>query len=164
MTLIHRTMLPGHEAEEKSLTPQIKALLKKVDAAQAALDEKSILDLTDEAAKAGFKLENFTNATYKMIDKDGFLYTIMGAGTLLKYTDDNKFEAPLRLVKQADLRDSLPKDIAKGVSRIIGIGMTYDGHLAVVAPGVITVLDRDFKLHRHASHSRRSSRQQHRNR
>ena len=145
-TLIHRTMLPGHEAEEKSLTPQIKALLKKVDAAQAALDEKSILDLTDEAAKAGFKLENFTNATYKMIDKDGFLYTIMGAGTLLKYTDDNKFEAPLRLVKQADLRDSLPKDIAKGVSRIIGIGMTYDGHLAVVAPGVITVLDRDFKL------------------
>ena len=145
-TLIHRTMLPGHEAEEKSLAPQIKALLKKVDAAQAALDEKSILDLTDEAAKAGFKLENFTNATYKMIDKDGFLYTIMGAGTLLKYTDDNKFEAPLRLVKQADLRDSLPKDIAKGVSRIIGIGMTYDGHLAVVAPGVITVLDRDFKL------------------
>ena len=144
--LIHRTMLPGHEAEEKNLTPGVKALLTKVDAAQAALDEKSILDLTDEAAKAGFKLENFTNATYKMIDKDGFLYTIMGAGTLLKYTDDNKLEAPLRLVKQADLRDSLPKDIAKGVSRIIGIGMTYDGHLAVVAPGVITVLDRDFKL------------------
>jgi hypothetical protein len=144
--LIHRTMLPGHEAEEKNLTPGVKALLKKVDAAQAALDEKAILGLTDEAVKAGFKLENFTNATYKMIDKDGFLFTIMGAGTLLKYTDDNKFEAPLRLVKKADLRDSLPKEIAKGVSRIIGIGMTYDGHLAVVAPGVITVLDRDFKL------------------
>jgi hypothetical protein len=144
--LIHRTMLPGHEAEEKNLTPGIKALLKKVEVAQKALDEESILGLTDEAAKAGFKLENFTNATYKMIDNDGFLYTIMGAGTLLKYTDDNKFEAPLRLVKKADLRDSLPKDIAKGVSRIIGIGMTYDGHLAVVAPGVITVLDRDFNL------------------
>ena len=144
--LIHRTMLPGHEAEEKNLTPGIKALLKKVDVAHAALDEETILGLTDEAAKAGFKLENFTNATYKMVDNDGFLYTIMGAGTLLKYTDDDKFEAPLRLVKKADLRHTLPKDIAKGVSRIIGIGMTYDGHLAVVAPGVITVLDRDFKL------------------
>jgi hypothetical protein len=144
--LIHRTMLPGHEAEQKKLTPGIKALLKKVDVAQAALDEETILGLTDEAAKAGFKLENFTNATYKMIDNDGFFYTIMGAGTLLKYTDDNEFKAPLRLVKQADLRDSLPKNIAKGVSRIIGIGMTYDGQLAVVAPGVITVLDRDFKL------------------
>jgi hypothetical protein len=144
--LIHRTMLPGHEAEEKTLTPGIKALLKKVDTAQAALDEKAILALTDEAAKAGFKLQNFTNATYKMIDKDGFLYTIMGAGTLLKYSDDNKFEAPLRLVKKADLRDSLPKDVAKGVSRIIGIGMTWDGNLAVVAPGVIAVLDRDFML------------------
>jgi hypothetical protein len=144
--LIHRTMLPGHEAEEKTLTPGIKALLKKVDAAQAALDEKAILALTDEAAKTGFKLENLTNSTYKVIDKDGFLYTIMGAGTLLKYTDDNKFEAPLRLVKQADLRDSLPKDVAKGVSRIIGIGMTYDGNLAIVAPGVIAVMDRDFKL------------------
>ncbi len=144
--LIHRTMLPGHETEEKSLTPRIKALLKKVDAAQAALDEKAILTLTSEAAKAGFKLKNFTNSTYKFIDKEGFLYTIMGAGTLLKYTDDDKFEAPLRLVKKADLRDSLPKDIAKSVSRIIGIGMTYDGNLAVVAPGVITVLDRNFKL------------------
>ena len=145
--LIHRTMLPGHEAEEKKLTPGIKALLKKGRCvAQAALDEETILGLTDEAAKAGFKLENLTNATYKMIDNDGFLYTIMGAGTLLKYTDDNEFKAPLRLVKQADLRDSLPKNIAKGVSRIIGIGMTYDGQLAVVAPGVITVLDRDFKL------------------
>jgi hypothetical protein len=144
--LIHRTMLPGHEAEEKTLTPTIKALLKKVDVAQAALDEKTILGLTDEAAKMGFKLENLTNATYKMIDKDGFLYTIMGAGTLLKYSDDNKFEAPLRLVKQADLRDSLPKDVAKDVSRIIGIGMTWDGNLALVAPGVIAVVDRDFKL------------------
>jgi hypothetical protein len=144
--LIHRTMLPGLDKLDHNLTPGIKALLKKVDAAQAALDEKSILALTDEAAKVGFTLDNLTNATYKMIDKDGFLYTIMGAGTLLKYTDDNKFEAPLRLVKKADLRDSLPKEIAKGVSRIIGIGMTYDGHLAIVAPGVIAVLDRDFKL------------------
>ncbi len=144
--LIHRTMLPGLEKLEKNLTPGIKALLKKVDAAQAALDERAILALTDEAAKVGFTLDNLTNATYKMIDKDGFLYTIMGAGTLLKYTDDNKFEAPLRLVKKADLRDKLPKEIAKGVSRIIGIGMTYDGHLAIVAPGVIAVLDRDFKL------------------
>jgi hypothetical protein len=144
--LIHRTMLPGLEKLEQNLTPGIKALLKKVDAAQATLDEKAILALTDDAAKVGFTLDNLTNATYKMIDKDGFLYTIMGAGTLLKYTDDNKFEAPLRLVKKADLRDSLPKDVAKDVSRIIGIGMTYDGNLAVVAPGVIAVLDRDFKL------------------
>ncbi len=144
--LIHRTMLPGFEAKEKSLTPGIKALLKKVDAAQSALDEEAILGLTNEAAQMGFTLQNFTNSTYKLIDNDGFLYTIMGAGTLLKYSDDNKFEAPLRLVKQADLRDSLSKEVAKDVSRIIGIGMTYDGNLAVVAPGVITVLDRDFKL------------------
>jgi hypothetical protein len=49
--LIHRTMLPGLEKLEKNLTPGIKALLKKVDAAQATLDEKAILALTDEAAK-----------------------------------------------------------------------------------------------------------------
>lgn len=145
-TLIHRTMLPGHESEADTLTPKIMALLKKVDAAQAELDEDAIIALTDDAAKAGFTLDNLTNSTYKMIDNDGFLYTIMGAGTLLKYSDDNQFDAPLRLVKTADLRDSLPKDVAKGVSRIIGIGMTWDGNIALVAPGVIAVVDREFVL------------------
>ena len=78
----------------------------------------------------------------------------MGAGTLLKYTDDNKFEAPLRLVKKADLRDSLPKDIAKGVSRIIGIGMTWDGNLAIVAPGSNCSNGPRLQAARHVAHTR----------
>ncbi len=132
--LIHRTMLPGLEGLEKNLTPGIKTLLKKVDAAQAALDEKTILGLTDEAAQVGFTLDNLTNATYKMIDKDGFLYTIMGAERCSSTATTISSSAAATGEEGRPARQPSQRH-RQGVSRIIGIGMTWDGHLAIVAPG-----------------------------
>jgi hypothetical protein len=47
------------------------------------------------------------------------------------------------------LRESLPAGVAKAVTRVAGLGMTYDGHLVVAAPGVLAVLDRDLDLVSH---------------
>jgi hypothetical protein len=33
----------------------------------------------------------------------------------------------------------LPADVAKSVTRILGAGMTYDGHIAANAPGVALI-------------------------
>ncbi len=51
--LIHRTMLPGLEKLDQNLTPGIKALLKKVDAAQAALEKNEL----DGEGEGGFDEE-----------------------------------------------------------------------------------------------------------
>ena len=52
--------------------------------------------------------------------------------------------SPLRIVSSFDLRDGLePVDAAK-VNRIMGLGLTYDGYVAIAMPGIIAVLDRDL--------------------
>ncbi len=38
----------------------------------------------------------------------------------------------------------LPADLAKTVNRVLGLGMTHDGNIAVAAPGVVALLDRDL--------------------
>ena len=52
----------------------------------------------------------------------------------------------LRIVASKNVVDDLPPDVAKSVSRIIGLAMTYDGYLAAAAPGAALVLDRDLNV------------------
>ena len=44
---------------------------------------------------------------------------------------------PLRPVKHVSVVESLPEDIADRLERILGISMTYDGHLIATAMWVV---------------------------
>ena len=44
-----------------------------------------------------------------------------------------------------DVRDGLPEAEADGIERVMGISMTYDGHLAAAATGALFVFDRDLE-------------------
>jgi hypothetical protein len=65
---------------------------------------------------------------------------------VLKSTDDNAVRGPIRVVKAVDVAATMPPDAAKAVTRIIALNMTYDGHIAAVAPGTLVVLDRDLTV------------------
>ena len=47
--------------------------------------------------------------------------------------------------------EDLPPDVAKSVTRIIGLAMTYDGYLAAAAPGAALILDRDLNVKSYVS-------------
>lgn len=65
---------------------------------------------------------------------------------MLKTTDDNVARGPVHVVKSVDVAAAIPPEVAKGVTRIIGLNMTYDGYVAAVAPGALVVLDRDLNI------------------
>ena len=52
----------------------------------------------------------------------------------------------MRVVKSVDVAAAMPPEAAKAVTRIIGLNMTYDGHIAAAAPGALVVLDRDLNV------------------
>ena len=52
----------------------------------------------------------------------------------------------MRVVRSVTITNQLPPDAAKSVTRIIGSAMTYDGFIAIVAPGALIVLDRDLSV------------------
>jgi hypothetical protein len=83
------------------------------------------------------------------IDKDGYHYTFFDATRIVKSFDDNERTKPLRPVRDVGVTDGLPDEIASRVTRILGITLTYDGHLAVAATGGLFVFDRELRLADH---------------
>jgi len=138
---------PGFEKVAAKATPKaIDALIKKLDVARRAHDDKAILELSAEASRLGFDFRTVANGVYHMVDHEGFHYNVFGGVYVLKVTDGGDANAPLRIVKSINITDALPEDLRKTVSRMVGIGMTYEGHLVAAAPGVIALLDRDLKV------------------
>jgi len=89
-------------------------------------------------------MENAASGAYGVIDRDGHHYTFYAGTRLLKSSDDNDPAAPLRALAHTDILEGLPEDVAAGIDRIMGISMTYDGHLAVAAMGGLFVFDRNL--------------------
>jgi hypothetical protein len=94
-------------------------------------------------------LSNGGSGAYGVIDKDGYHYTFYDATRLVKSFDGNQQGAPLEPVHHVGVTDGLPGAEAQGIERILGIGMTYDGHLAVAATGALFVFDRDLERKAH---------------
>ncbi len=84
------------------------------------------------------------SGAYAVIDKDGYHYTFFDRLNIIKSFDDNEVDAPLRPVKYVSVVENLPEDIADSLERILGISMTYDGHLIAAAGGAVFVLDREL--------------------
>ncbi|MDH3208353.1 MAG: hypothetical protein OEO79_17260 [Gemmatimonadota bacterium] len=89
-------------------------------------------------------MRNGGSGAYGVIDKDGYHYTAYDSIRLVKSFDRNERLAPLVPVRHASVTDGLPGAEAHGIDRIMGISMTYDGHLVAAATGALFVLDREL--------------------
>ncbi len=89
------------------------------------------------------------SGAYAVIDKDGYHYTFFDRLHIIKSFDNNEVDAPLRPLKYVNVAENLPEDIASGLKRILGISMTYDGHLIAAAGGAVFVLDRELTVKDH---------------
>ena len=138
---------PGFEASAQKATPATLARsVASLDAAYRVKDEKAILGGLRTLGDAGLNTQSGINGVYNLFDKDGFHYCVFGGTKVLKSTDDNVARGPVKTVKTADIASALPAHVAKSVTRIIGLNMTYDGYLAAAAPGALVVLDRDLNV------------------
>ena len=138
---------PGFEERARQTDElAIAATLREVDAARRANDDAQLAAIPESLAKLGLDFNAGVNGAYNLIDKDGFHYCVYDAVKILKITDDNKARAPMRPVRSINVAEALPRDIARSVTRIIGIAMTYDGFIVVASPGALVVLNRDLGI------------------
>ncbi len=138
---------PGFEAvAKKGSSEAIAAVVEKLDATRRGYDDAGILALSATMDELGFNFRTVANGVYSLIDKDHNHYSVYGGVNVLKTTDDGRVEAPLRIVKTANIAEGLPPALAKSVTRVLGLGMTYDGDLAVAAAGMVALLDRDLEM------------------
>jgi hypothetical protein len=138
---------PGLEQEAQQANEQaVAAILSEVDAARREKDDAKLLAAVGRLERLGLNFTTLTNGVYNIIDRDGFHYCVYGGTKVLKTTDDNAVSTPVRVVKSVDVAAAMPPDVAKAVTRIIGLNMTYDGHIAAVAPGALAVLDRELNV------------------
>ena len=143
--LVSFVAYPGLEMLSEIATPEaLESALEDTDQAVRQKDDAKILSLSERLAQIGFSRRYLMNGLYNLIDSDGFHYAAFGGLKIIKSTDDNDPAAPLRVVAVADLSTRLPEELA--ASHITGLGMTYDGHIAAVADGVLLLLDRDLEL------------------
>jgi hypothetical protein len=96
--------------------------------------------------KLSINMRTMPSGAYAVIDKEGYHYTFYDLQHLVKSFDNNEVEKPLLPVKFANIISQLPPQDAKGIDRILGINMTYDGHIVAAATGAIIVTDRDLKV------------------
>jgi len=141
------TPYPGFEAQaQRADEKAVQALLAEVDVARRAKDDSKLLAAIGGIEHLGVNFETGINGVYNLFDRDGFHYCVFGGTRVLKSTDDNSVQGPVRVVKSLDVAAALPAEAAKAVTRIIGLNMTYDGYIVAAAPGAIVVLDRDLNV------------------
>ena len=129
---------PGRDREE------IREISRQMQAANRD-EEKYLPPFRKFFERTGQGSATIGNGIYTMMDKDGYYYA--GWGTSVYKVGDVRngdVHSPIEIVKSYDLRDGLPEDQRDKISRIFGLAMMYDGHLAIAMPGIIAVMDRDF--------------------
>jgi hypothetical protein len=138
---------PGYEERAQKADDQaVAALLAEFDGGRRAKDEAKLVAAIGGFERLGVTHIDGINGVYNMFDRDGFHYCVYGGTKVLKTSDDNGVRNPIRIVKSVDVAAAMPAEAANGVSRIIGLNMTYDGHIAAAAPGALVVLDRDLNV------------------
>lgn len=141
------TPYPGYEDSAALATDEaINGVLTEVDEARRAVDDTALLAAIGGVERLGVTFEAGINGVYNLFDRDGNHYCVFGANQVLKTSDDNVVDGPVRVVKSVNVADALPEETAKAVTRIIGLNMTYDGFIAAAAPGALVVLDRDLNV------------------
>ena len=130
---------PGLEAQAAKATPAaLQAALDDANAASRAKDDAQLLALSQPMAELGFSRAFIPNGTYNLIDKDGFHYAPFGGLKILKTTDDNDPKGLLKVAKVKDLVPDVPAELQQSVTHILGMTMTYDGHVVEGRPQLVS--------------------------
>ena len=96
--------------------------------------------------KLNVNMRTMPNGAYSVIDSEGYHYTNFDKHNLVKSFDNNRVNDPLLPVKHANIVAQLPAVDAVGIDRILGITMTYDGHIVAAATGAVIVANRDLEV------------------
>lgn len=96
--------------------------------------------------KFNINMRTMPSGAYAVIDKEGYHYTFYDMQHLVKSFDGNNVDEPLVPVKYANIVSQLPPEDADGIDRILGINITYDGHIVAAAAGALIVTDRDLEV------------------
>ena len=143
-SIVDEIFIPGFEKDSISTT-DIRRVVK--DMLAAGDDEDAYLSAFREyLERVNLSTATIANGIYVFMDKDGNYFVGWGT-TIHKVADERAGDvySPLRIVRSFDVRDGLePEDAAK-VNRIMGLGMTSDGHVAIAMPGIVAVLNRDLE-------------------
>ncbi|MFT5575364.1 MAG: hypothetical protein ACI89D_000881 [Bermanella sp.] len=145
---ISNVAYPGWDDINSAITP------RKIDEVRSAIDKhrrakndwRLLLNAWWSYVKLKMNVITASSGAYGMIDKDGYHYASYDRLKVVKSFDGNKRDAPMSPVKHTDLREQLPKEIAAQVETILGLNLTYDGHIVAAATGALFVLDRDLNL------------------
>lgn len=147
-SLVSNVPYPGREQVHAEVTNE------KIMAAMANIDEKRrnkqdwrlLFNTWLMYWQLQINMRTMPSGAYVLIDKDGYHYTFYDLHHLVKSFDNNAIDEPLVPVKHASITAQLPEAVASGVEKILGINMTYDGHIVVAATGVVAVTDRQLKV------------------
>ncbi len=138
---------PGLEEEHTDVThDDIRRHMEAIDEKRRRKQDLRLL------FRSGFmmwglemNMSNGGSGAYGVIDHEGYHYTSFDATKLVKSFDGNDIAAPLVPVAHVDVREGLPDDEAAAIERVMGISITYDGHLVAAASGGLFVFDRDLR-------------------
>lgn len=138
---------PGFEAVAARATAEVMSgIVDDLDEARRAGDDHAILAISARMDAIGFSYQTVANGVYHLVDRDHNHFAVYGGVNVIKSTAGGEVRAPMEVVKTIDITAGLPADLAATVTRVVGIGMTYDGNIAVAAPGMVALLDRELEM------------------
>lgn len=146
--LVSSVPYPNREDVHSQATDElITEVMEDIDVARRGKqDWRLLLNSWLLYYKLNINMRTMPSGAYAVIDKEGYHYTFYDLQHLVKSFDNNKVHEPLQPVKYANIVSQLPPGDAAGIDRILGINMTYDGHIVAAARGAVIVTDRDLKV------------------
>lgn len=146
--IISKVAYPDHaELMSKVTDADIKNAMARVDQYRSTKND-FMLALSSLWTYIDLSLTPNTmgSGAYALVDKDGYHYTAYNKTSVVKSFDNNQLNQALAPVAHVDVRQLLPAKVAAQLDRILGINMTYDGHLIFAASGMMFVLNRELQL------------------
>jgi hypothetical protein len=143
LELIDRVIIPGYD-KQNATEDEIRNLVKAIEAG-GTKEAAYLPPLQAYNRKHQVSGENLAYGVYTLLDRDGNYYS--GWGTTVYKVADVKpgdVQSKMKIAKSFNLKDGLKPELAAKISRLMGLAMTYDGHIVVAMPGLIAVLDRDL--------------------
>lgn len=146
--VVSNVAYPGQEALHTAITAQkIDEVRQAIDTARRKKQDWRILaNVWWSYLKLKMNTRTAGSGAYSLVDKNGYHYASFDRLNVVKSFDGNRREQALLPVKHMTITDALPADVADSIDAILGINMTYDGHLVIAATGALFVLDRELEV------------------
>lgn len=147
-SLVSSVGYPGREdVHEKITDEKLRETMLSIDEKRRnKQDLRLLLNAWWMFYKFEINLRTFPSGGYSVIDRDGYHYTNFDKHFLVKSFDGNKADQPMVPVKHANVIAQMAPEDAEQVTYLLGITMTYDGHIVAAAGGAVLLVDRDLNL------------------